>query len=183
MHQDRPGEMGMSILLTSVPSARGTTVFLPGSQRWPRLIGSFPFLFPRLIRRFLKGAVGDPGDVHLFYNATWHGMASTDTEPRTAIILTFLPRSEVPSDRMPPQSLLDKVGPHLRRAMSGEDEGLGESGEAVPNQKLGPDEIVGQRLPPVPIFSLWRFPMTAAAISARTLAIIRHLRRFLRRKN
>jgi putative 2OG-Fe(II) oxygenase len=185
MHQDKPGEVGLSILLTPVPYARGTTVFLPGSQRWPRLIGSFPFLFPGFVRPFLRGAVGAPGDIHLFYNATWHGMSSTDAVPRTAIILTFLPRAEVKSEREPPQSLLDRIGPHLRSVMKGEGPVLERSGETshMEMEDVGPDEIVGQRVPPVPMLSLWRLPMIAAVVSARTLALFRFSRRFLRRNN
>jgi putative 2OG-Fe(II) oxygenase len=183
IHQDKPGEVGLSILLTSVPYARGTTVFLPGSQRWPRLIGSFPFLFPGLVRPFLRGAVGAPGDIHLFYNATWHGMSSTDAVPRTAIILTFLPRAELKSDRKPPQSLLDRIGPHLRSVMNGEGPVWEESSENGNMENVGPDEIVGQRVPPVPVLSLWRLPMVAAAVSARALALFRLSRRVLRRNN
>jgi putative 2OG-Fe(II) oxygenase len=181
MHQDRPGEVGLSILLSPSPSVHGTTVFLPGSHRWPRLIGTFPFLSPHYIRRFLKGAVGDPGDVYLFYNATWHGMASTDAQSRTAIILTFLPQSEVDADRQAPQELLMKVGPHLRSVLEGREPEGEEFRLADGDGKAGPDEIVGQRLPPTPLWSLWRLPMATALIFERVLALVRYLRRCLHR--
>ena len=181
MHQDIRGEVGLSILLSPVPSAHGTTVFVPGSQRWPRVLGSFPFLSPRHVRRFIKGATGKPGDVYLFYNATWHGMATTDTEPRTAIILTFLPSAEGSRHRKPPKSVLDKVGPHLRKAMSGDDSESEAMGDPITNGSMGPDDVVAERLSPPPLVSLWRILILAAAVSDGILAVFRFLRRCLHR--
>lgn len=179
MHQDRRGEVGLSILLSPVPSARGTTVFVPGSQRWPRLLNSFPFLLPRHVRPFLKGAVGNPGDVYLFYNSTWHGMDSADTDPRTAIFLTFLPRAAGTSSRMPPQNILDRVGPNLRRAMSGdpsEPACIRENGHVD-----GPDDVVAERMSPLPLVSWWRIPILAAATTDWAMGLVRTLRRRLQR--
>ena len=42
MHQDRPGEVSLSILLSDTPTTAGTTSFLPRSHRWPRVLESFP---------------------------------------------------------------------------------------------------------------------------------------------
>ena len=181
MHQDRPGEVGLSILLSPVLSAHGATVFVPGSQRWPRVIGSFPFLTPHHLRRFIKGAVGTPGDVYLFYNATWHGMESADTEPRTAIFLTFLPVTAGNSDRRPPPAVLSTVGPSLRRTMNGDDAASVDAGHQATNGSVGPDDVVGERLPSPSLVSLWRIPIVAAAIADRGLVLARFLRRLIRR--
>lgn len=178
MHQDQPGELGMSILLSDVRSQRGTTVFLRGSHRWPRIINSLPIVSPRRIPFWTRGVQGSPGDLHFFYNDTWHGATPARGTPATAIILTFLPAGRDHHARHAPESLRDRVGPSLRAVLAG----TAMHCETVPDSEKGPDEVIGGRLPPRRLFSPWRIPMIGAAIAERVLKLYRDVRKRRRQR-
>lgn len=141
MHRDKPGEVGLSILVDDAPSIAGTTVFLKGSHRWPAIIDYLPCVYPNRIRRYLTGTVGVAGDVFLFYNATWHGRVETDSISRTAMILTFLPESES-VNRRPDETVTATLGPVLqsllrsRQHIKPEPHGI--------DAKIGPDQYVSR---------------------------------------
>ena len=117
MHRDQPGEVGLSILVDDTPTIAGTTVFIRGSHRWPGIINLLRWVYPNHIRRFLAGTVGIAGEGYLFYNSTWHGRMKTDSIPRTALILTFLPESES-VHRRPSQEAIASLGPNLKALLS-----------------------------------------------------------------
>lgn len=174
MHQDKPGEVGLGIQLCEVDSASGTTVFIKGSHLWPRLLNTFPFLSPNSVRRFLSPAIGSPGDCYLFYNCTWHGAATAADQAKTAIILTFLPKTEQTDERVPPPDVLAKVGPHLRAALEGTTHQ--EASTSLANDEIGPDQVVGERVS-VPVLSPWRLLMPLAGLVDASMAVYRRLRK------
>jgi putative 2OG-Fe(II) oxygenase len=157
IHQDRPGEMTLSILLSDAPSMAGTTAFVPRSHRWPRVLGSFPLLSPHYIKNKLVGATGVPGDAYLFYNTTWHGRLRSDGVARTSIFITFLPRSACETGRYPPGEMLQRLGPSLRRAWS--TEGVG---PVIPPATEELRRISTNSLP-VPALSPWRIAMAMSS--------------------
>jgi putative 2OG-Fe(II) oxygenase len=170
MHQDLPGEVGLSILLDETPFPEGTTVFLKGSHKWPRILNSFPFVKPSVIEKLLSGAVGSKGDCYLFYNATWHGMSTAKTKPQTAIILTFLTKRAQSESRRPLPKVYERLGTHLRAALLG---------EQPDSRSTHPDEFVNEQHQ-ISWFSLWRLPMLLAWASDRVLFVYRQVRRKLR---
>lgn len=177
IHQDRPGELGMSILLSDVDSNRGTTVFIRGSHRWPRIINSFPFISPLRILSWTSGVQGTPGDVHFFYNDTWHGGTTAKQNPATAIILTFLPAQSYPRIRRAPESVVEEAGPALRAALTGTTAGIDE----VPEGEMGPDVIIRGKRPHLSCYSLWHIPIALASVAVLMLLLYRRLRKSLSR--
>jgi len=92
MHQDARGEFGMSVLLKDIPENGGTTVFMPGSHRYPlsSIEAGMPYINPKYLRRWVKPAAGRAGDVFLFCKSVWHGrLPATDAVPHDAILLSF----------------------------------------------------------------------------------------------
>ena len=156
MHQDRPAEMTLSILLSDAPSMAGTTAFLPGSHRWPRVLESSRLLSPHYIKNRLVGATGVPGDAYLFYNATWHGRLRSEGAARTAIFLSFLARDAFETSRIPPNELLDRLGPSLRRAWSSQG-----ADPALPPVTEDLRRILSSS-PSLPALSPWRIALAAS---------------------
>lgn len=159
VHQDIPGEVGMTILLSEIKSNFGTTVFIKGSHQWPRLLTNFRFLKTSQIHRFLSGAIGSPGDSYLFYNRTWHGVAEAIEMPGTAVILTFLTKSYQTDARIPKKEILGKVPPNLRNALLGQNHSVDDLKHPVSNNE--PDEFVCEEIK-ISYLSPWRIPMLLA---------------------
>jgi putative 2OG-Fe(II) oxygenase len=121
LHQDAPGELGLSVLVTEHPTLDGATVFLPGSHQWPIDYSDVGVtLVPRRLRRFLGGATGRPGDVSLFFNRTWHGRYPGDT-PATAILMSFFAIGARYPIHEPPPAILEPLHPELRRLLDPHD--------------------------------------------------------------
>lgn len=150
MHQDLPGEVGLAILLDDTTDGLGSTSFLPGSHRWPRLFHTNTHIDPSSIRWAIGSAAGRAGDGFLFYNSTWHGVLNSTTESRTAIILTFIPTAMSPALRMADPELIDRIGGNLAHLLAGREVPIQSD-----NQRIGPDEIVSGKYS-VSLFSLSR---------------------------
>lgn len=90
MHQDRPGETKLAILLTNNTSLNGGTVFYPGTHKWPYVLDSFP-INPELIEKKLKGCLGQIGDVYLFSGRVWHGRLNSKSNENITLLLSFIP--------------------------------------------------------------------------------------------
>lgn len=180
MHQDIPGEVGLNILLSKVRSPHGTTVFWPRSHRWPRLLDRIRFLHPRHVRPLLDAAIGEPGEMYLFYNCVWHGMAAAEVEPSTSVILTFLPGTRRDGPREPPQELLEKVGPALRCVLDSRCTGPEAKSTWEGDIALGPDPIVqGDRK--LPLVSPWRLAIAVAVAVSLIAWMSGTIRKRLRR--
>lgn len=113
MHQDRPGQTTLQILLDDVPSSAGSTVILPGSSIWPRVINSFPFIKPKHILPYLKALTGKKGDIWLFSPTMWHGRHESDERSQTVLMMSFVPFDSQEKLKVPPQSIIEKLGPRL----------------------------------------------------------------------
>ncbi|SEF14524.1 putative 2OG-Fe(II) oxygenase [Rhizobiales bacterium GAS191] len=176
MHQDRLGEMSLSILLSDTPSPAGTTGFLPRSHRWPRVLESFPLLSPHYIRNKLVGATGVPGDAYLFYNATWHGRLRSDEVARTSMFVSFLPRNAGETQHFPPADMLQRLGPSLRRAWSGED-----AEPVIPPATEELRQILNNSLP-VRALSPWHVVMAVSSAWEAAHHWVRRVMRIMKRQ-
>jgi putative 2OG-Fe(II) oxygenase len=113
MHQDRPGQTTLQILLDDVPSSAGSTVILPGSNDWPRVINSFPFVKPKYILPYLKALKGKKGDIWLFSPTMWHGRHESDERSQTVLMMSFVPFDSKERLRIPPQNIVEELGSSL----------------------------------------------------------------------
>ncbi|MEM7759579.1 MAG: phytanoyl-CoA dioxygenase family protein [Cyanobacteria bacterium P01_A01_bin.40] len=158
-HQDIPGEVGLTILLSEIKSNHGTTAFLPGSHRWPRLLSNFRLLKTSHLQQFLSGATGSPGEGYLFYNRTWHGVSQASEVPGTAIILTFLAKSQQTNHRIPESKILSRMPQNLKQALLGHSHF--ETDSQFLRAKHKPDKFVCEQIK-FSYFSPWRIPMFLA---------------------
>ena len=115
MHQDLPGEMALAILLSKAQDKSGATVLVSKSHRWPRVLNYIPFLRPKYLDKFTVGLTGVPGTTYFLSTSTWHGRAAAKSEMNTSVIVSFLPaNTPYRAQRLPPESLVDRLGPRLR---------------------------------------------------------------------
>ncbi len=116
LHQDSPGETGLSFLLSDNINGDGATAFLPKShklQRWSRKISwssvsiSSPFLSP------LRGRIGDLG---IFFNRTWHArLKNKSNKTHDVLLISFFP-SGVPYESFWDEKSLNQISQsELRR--------------------------------------------------------------------
>ncbi len=118
-HQDTDGETGIGILLNKTDS-EGTTIFIPGSHRWPFTIRQllvwpriFIWLFPRSA---YKAAMGSIGDSYVFINRLWHGRSALKTPPHsTAILMSFFGGGGSYRIHEVPENILQDMGSQTRR--------------------------------------------------------------------
>lgn len=137
IHQDRPGETSLQILLDDVPTPSGSTVILPGSDTWPRIINSFPFVKPKYIARWLKSLTGQRGDMWLFSPTVWHGRSQADSRSQTVLMMSFVPCSSPQNTPIPPLHILEKLGPRLQAVLHKQGDLPGSQLAATPDlQKL-----------------------------------------------
>ena len=117
LHQDAPGELGLSLLVSDTPSLNGATVFLPHSHRWPINYSDVGLdLRPRLLRPMLSGATGAAGETSLFFNRTWHGRYPGQGSASTILISFFAVGASYPIHEPPPE-VLASLGPELQRLL------------------------------------------------------------------
>ncbi|WP_114390625.1 phytanoyl-CoA dioxygenase family protein [Notoacmeibacter marinus] len=111
-----PMNAQVSILLDPFTEESGATGYLPGSQKELRYPTSEDRFFERCERM-----TGEPGDVALFYGATWHcAMPNRADHDRSAILIQYLPKWVKPMEDMPaalPQSVIDEAQPDLRQLL------------------------------------------------------------------
>lgn len=144
MHQDTDGGVSMSILLADVHDVAGTTVFLPGSHRWPLTISDCSVtLQPKHVLAVADGAVGRGGDAFFWFNRIWHGRAA-GPQPALALMLSFhavgYPYPES-TTHFAPREVLDRLGPTLRGLM---DRDIG-----LQHEPSGRVRVVGDGVTPV----------------------------------
>lgn len=109
-----PMNAQVSILLDPFTEESGATGYVPGSQKELR--------YPTPEDRFYEKCermTGKPGDVALFYGATWHcAMPNRADHDRSAILLQYLPKWVKPMEDMPaalPQAFIESASPELRQ--------------------------------------------------------------------
>ncbi len=181
LHQDGRGGLGMSIITSDTPGPEGATVFLPGSHRWPIQYSDFGVdLKTRPLRRWLTSASGKAGTVAFWYRRTWHGRFP-GADPRTAMFWSFWGQGATYQRHDPPESILDAVGPELRRLM---DTGAGvkrlENGKAqVLDAPEKPDPELARLLfgkNEATTLSPWRLVSGMAQVRRRAIAGVRSVR-------
>ncbi len=120
LHQDAQGEFGLSMLLLDNPGATGTTVFTPGSHRFPisaRESGA-DYLAPKYMSRFVQPASGKAGDIFLFFKKTWHGrLPSRAPQPSDALLMGLFPVGYQFLPFRPEAATLQALGPELQRLL------------------------------------------------------------------
>jgi putative 2OG-Fe(II) oxygenase len=157
IHQDRPGETCLQILLDDVPTTAGSTVLLPGSDAWPRIINSLPFIAPQYIAPWLKSLTGKKGDMWLFTRTVWHGRSQADSRSQTVLMLSFLPCSARQNVIIPPPHILEKLGPKLQAAIHDKVD--------LPGSQLAATPELEQLLEANPRFKWWSPWQLAICIS------------------
>jgi ectoine hydroxylase-related dioxygenase (phytanoyl-CoA dioxygenase family) len=111
-----PMNAQVSVLLDPFTEESGATAYMPGSQKNLR--------YPTPEDRFYDSCArmtGAPGDVALFYGATWHcAMPNKADHDRSAILIQYLPKWVKPMEDMPaalPQSFIDAASPDMRQLL------------------------------------------------------------------
>ena len=111
-----PMNAQVSVLLDPFTEQSGATGYVPGSQRELR--------YPTAEDRFhdhCERMTGQPGDVALFFGATWHcAMPNNADHDRSAILIQYLPKWVKPMEDMPAalaQDFLDQANPELRQLL------------------------------------------------------------------
>jgi len=145
-HRDSPGEMGIGILLTDVPSGNAAaTAVVPGSHMYPYcsrwntlfknscanyhsltklnklLLHSFPFnnILARKINKIATGVSGKKGDVYFFINDTWHGRQPNLEGRETMVLLIGGSSPDMKlhhAIKMPPAELMADLPESIRKA-------------------------------------------------------------------
>ncbi len=105
-----------TFLIDPFTEQNGATAYLPGSQKNLRYPGPTDRFFEECGRM-----TGDPGDVVLFYGATWHcAMPNRSEHSRTGILVEFLPKFVKPIEDMLSaldREFLDRADPMLRQML------------------------------------------------------------------
>lgn len=175
LHHDIVGETGLIIMLSDAPDEDGGIVWLSGSHRWPRVLDSFPFIYPKFFRRHLVGATGRAGDAYLFSNSTWHGRLPTRSREGIAIVLTFLPAVQPRNTRRVSTEVLGRFGPRLTELLRPPD-GMPASIERTPVPDSVFEDLTRGRAPLSPL-SPWHAARLVAILFAPFARIGRWVRR------
>lgn len=132
IHQDSPGETRLVVLLTDTRTMDGSTFFVPGSHRWPRILNGFPYAPRWFIDRFCVGNFGSVGQVFAFSGRLWHGRRLCEHGPNTAILVNFLPQGYPPYYvRSPPDEVVPSLGPSIRSRIGPADQRLASIGPST----------------------------------------------------
>ena len=175
LHHDLAGETGLILMLADAPDEDGAMVWWSGSHRWPRVLDSFPFIYPGFFRQHLVGATGRAGDAYLFSNSTWHGRLPARFREGVALVLTFLPAVQPRSTRCVPTEILDRLGPRLGALLSPPQVSPDVNGGTPLQDPLFEDLSRGRA--PLPPLSPWHAARFAATLFAPVAGIARWARR------
>ncbi|WP_050526481.1 phytanoyl-CoA dioxygenase family protein [Pseudorhodobacter aquimaris] len=111
-----PMNAQVSVLLDPFTQESGATGYVPGSQKELRYPTAKDNFFDKVAQM-----TGQPGDVALFYGATWHcAMPNNADHDRSAILIQYLPKWVKPMEDMPgalSQEFLDQASPDLRQLL------------------------------------------------------------------
>ncbi len=106
----------VSVILDPFTEESGATAYVPGSQRHLRYPTEDDDFHGRAERM-----TGEPGDVALFFGATWHcAMPNRSDHDRSAILIQYLPKWVKPMEDMPaalPAGMIDGASPDLRQLL------------------------------------------------------------------
>lgn len=178
LHHDIAGETGLLLLLADAPDKEGGMVWVRGSHRWPRVLESFPFLYPAHFPQHVVGATGRAGDAYLFSNSTWHGRLPARSRDDMAIVLTFLPAAHPRTTRRAPPEIVDRLGSRLRALLRPPDASPGD-GEGTPTGDPLLQDLIHGRTALAPL-SPWHAVRLAAAAAAPLTRLARRTRRAVR---
>ncbi len=95
-HQDSYGETNLTILLKDNFTGQGSTSFIPGSHLIKKSLKQnnikIPLFISKFLRPFSKNLKGKEGQISLFFNKTWHGRTSNNSnENFDAILISLFP--------------------------------------------------------------------------------------------
>ncbi len=170
IHQDRPGQTTLQILLDDVPTTAGSTVVISGSSNWPRIINSFPLIKPKYIMPYLKTLTGKKGDIWLFSPTMWHGRHRSNERSQTVLMMSFIPFNSQEILRIPPSNIIEKLGPRLASLL--------QERQFVLSLKLAATEELQRLLEANPQFKLWSPWQLAIIISNISLIFLSNWRFF-----
>ncbi len=95
LHQDAPGETGLSFLLSDNINGDGATAFLSKSHKLPRWSQKISWSNVSLSSPFLSPLRGRAGDLGFFFNRTWHARLKNKSNKTHDILLIGFYPSEV----------------------------------------------------------------------------------------
>lgn len=105
-----------TIMLDPFTEESGATAYLPGSQKAMRYPGKDDPFFDRCSRM-----LGDPGDMVVFFGATWHcAMPNRSDHDRTGILIEYLPKFVKPVEDLLSgldEAFLDSADPMIRQLL------------------------------------------------------------------
>ena len=130
LHQDGPGETGMSLLLTDNYRGDGATAFLSKSHQLPRWSRKIAWSSVALSSPFLAPLTGKIGDVGFFFNRTWHArLKNMSNKTHEVLLMSFYPQGATYNCNWDEESLKKITQPKLRRLFNpSEDKQILDSG-------------------------------------------------------
>lgn len=170
MHQDEPGETKLSILLTDSDHKEGSTVFVPGSHKWPRILNCLP-VTPDVVDGRTQGTVGRAGDVFMFTGRVWHGRPLNQKTVNTVLLISFLPRGTPYPIRVPAPGSKAHFGPTLNRLLQEQPIAPGDRTPLTPEL----EDMLGYRTR-LSATSPWHLARLIAALIETPIQAIRHWR-------
>lgn len=170
MHQDQPGETKLSILLSDALAKDGSTVFVPGSHAWPRMLNCLPFT-PDLVDRHTRGTIGRAGDAYVFTGRIWHGRPFNEATTNLVLLISFIPRGTPYEVRLPAPGSKPHFGAYLNRILAEQPVAPTDVGPAAPAL----EDMLTYRTR-LPGFSPWHFARLFAACVEKPIQAMRHWR-------
>jgi ectoine hydroxylase-related dioxygenase (phytanoyl-CoA dioxygenase family) len=111
-----PMNAQVSVILDPFTEESGATAYMPGSQATLRYPTEADQFYERCARM-----TGAPGDVVIFFGATWHcAMPNNSDHDRNAVLIQYLPKWVKPMEDMPaalPAAFIEKASPDLRQLL------------------------------------------------------------------
>jgi len=116
LHQDAPGETGMSLLLTDNYRGDGATAFLSKSHQLPRWSRKIAWSNVALSSPFLSPLTGKIGNVGFFFNRTWHArLKNMSNKTHEVLLMSFFPQGTAYNCNWDEESLKSITQPELRK--------------------------------------------------------------------
>lgn len=98
LHQDAEGETNLGIMLSDNLEGNGSTIFLPTSHLVKTRMKVWNIETPPFVMKYfsiiMKKIKGEKGDCFFFFNRTWHGRSSNNSNNHNDVILmSFFPEN------------------------------------------------------------------------------------------
>ena len=144
VHQDAPGELGISILLKEQKGHSGTTSFIKGSHRFAIRASEAKaefYIRPNILKYFSTPATGCPGDVYVYFKDTWHGRTkSYSSNDSDAIMMSLYPVGYSFTPFIVPPQTMQNLPPKISRMLSIQSNIKNSKGDGQPSKNEKSEE-------------------------------------------